>query len=343
MKNYQLIRFAWPLLLGGLLLAPAARAAHDVIVKKDKNVVTIKNDPTIEIRLGDEIKAEKETVTFLGIETTPVDRTLGVQLSLPRETGLIVRRVADGSPAATVLQENDVLVKFEDQLLIEPRQLSVLIRAKKDGDEVVLTVYRGGKQITLKAKLAQREMRVAEGIRSLGGGPENGLQFFNFSTGGDVSGLARLREIPGMGRGDLDNVMRMISRGNGQLLGGPNMRVFHRGPKGSTILDLPKSNFVYSDDDGTVELKSDDDKRMLTVKDAKGAVTFSGPVNSNEERKKIPADVMARLEKIDINFELGDDLEHEGAAVDAPAKQKIGVELGRSLRSLRALRALRAF
>lgn len=342
MKNYQVIRFAWPLLLGGLLLAPAARAAHDVIVKKDKNVITIKNDPTIVIRTGDGAKSEKETITFLGIETAPVDRALAAQLGLPRETGLVVLRVADGSPAAAVLQENDVLVKFEEQILIDPRQLSVLIRAKKDGDEVALTVYRGAKQVILKAKLAQREVRVAEGLRSLGGS-ENGLQFFNFRNDADAPGMARLREIPGMDRRDLDNVMRMISRGNGNLLGGPNVRVFHRGPKGSTILDLPKSNFVFSDDDGTVELKSDDDKRMLTVKDAKGAVTFSGPVNSDEDRKKIPADVMARLEKIDINFELGDDLEHEGAAVDAPAKQKIGVELGRSLRSLRTLRALRAF
>ena len=342
MKNYQVIRFAWPLLLGGLLLAPAARAAHDIIVKKDKNVITIKNDPTIVIRTGDGAKSEKETITFLGIETAPVDRTLAAQLGLPRETGLVVLRVADGSPAAAVLQENDVLVKFEEQILIDPRQLSVLIRAKKDGDEVALTVYRGAKQVVLKAKLAQREVRVAEGLRSLGG-PENGLQFFNFRNDADAPGLARLREIPGMDRRDLDNVMRMISRGSGNLLGGSNVRVFHRGPKGSTILDLPKSNFVFSDDDGTVELKSDDDKRILTVKDAKGAVTFSGPVNSDEDRKKIPADVMARLEKIDINFELGDDLEHEGAAVDAPVKQKISDPLGRSLRSLRALRALRAF
>ncbi len=57
-----------------------------------------------------------------------------------------MRNVVPDSPAAATLKKNDVLTKLDDQLLIEQRQLSVLIRNHKDGDEVTLTYIRGGKE-----------------------------------------------------------------------------------------------------------------------------------------------------------------------------------------------------
>ncbi len=315
-------------LLPSLLLTTLAAGAHG----EEKKGVIIRHVDRIAPRITvsvdkDPRRIEIENVTFLGVETGPVDRTLSAQLGLPRDVGLVVSRVADGSPAASALKENDILTKFEDQILVDPRQLSVLIRVKKDGDEVALTVYRGGKEIVLKVKLGQREVTVSDTLRSLGGGPDGGMQFFNLGPGGELRGLDQLRQLPGMGRGDLDNVMRMISRERGNLLGGPgSVHVIRRNSKGSTILDLPKGNFVYNDDDGIVELKSEDDKRTLTVKDAKGQTTFHGPVNTEEDRKKIPADVMTRLSKIELSFEIGDDFEQEGATVDeAKPKQKINL------------------
>lgn len=313
-------------LLPSLLLTAVALFAHD---QEEKDVIVRHVDrtaPRISVKVvKDGGNAAKESVTFLGVETGPVGRTLSAQLALPRDVGLVVTRVSEGSPAATVLQENDILTKFDDQILVDPRQLSVLVRGKKNGDEVTLTVYRGGKETTLKVKLGQHEISTAENMQWTGGGPEGGMQFFNFGSGGDVRGQERLREMPGMGRGDLDNVFRMISRERGgplRELG--NVHVIRRSGKGGTVLDLPRGNFVFSDDDGTVELKSESDKRVLTVKDGKGKTTFDGPVNTEEERKKIPADVLERLGKIELSFELGNDFEHEGAAVDeAKPKQKI--------------------
>jgi hypothetical protein len=53
------------------------------------------------------------------------------------------------------------------------------------------------------------------------------------------------------------------------------------------------------DDKGDLELKSDDGKRFLTAKDAQGKQVFSGPVNTPEDLKKVPADVLPRLEKLE--------------------------------------------
>lgn len=274
--------------------------------------------------------AEMEKVTFLGVETAPVSRTLAAQLGLNRDTGLVVTRISEKSPAADVLKEDDVLTRLDDQILVNQQQLGVLVRAKKEGDEVKLTVVRGGKETTVKAKLGSHEVpKVAGGFFTGSGGP--GGMTWNMAM--PSGGLARIRELPGMRDDDARDVLRLIGREHQNLLGSrPGVRVFRRGGHGSTILDLPNSNISYSDDDGSIEIKAEEGKRELTVKDAKGKVTFQGPINTEEERKKLPPEVRKQLEKLDtdtLSFEAGEKFEHEVLPLPAePARTKIRRALG---------------
>src|SRR5262249_11337015 len=68
----------------------------------------------------------------------------------------------DSPAAAAGLQVHDVLEKLDDQLLINPQQLAVLVRAKHPGDTVNLTLLHGGKESTITAKLAEKELPVLE-------------------------------------------------------------------------------------------------------------------------------------------------------------------------------------
>ncbi len=263
---------------------------------------------------------EMEKVAYLGVETMPVDPTVAAQLSLPRDTGLAVRRVAEGSPAASLLQKHDVLTKLDDQILIDMRQLSVLVRNHKAGDEVKLTLIRGGKETTVKAKLGEREVPklAMDGFNFNmpfinGDGPGGGGdRFFNFAVPGGE----------GTGPGD---VMRMIGGDRMNWFANPRVHVFKRhGGKGSTILDLPSGNFVFSDDKGSVELNAKEGKRELTVKDKKGEVTFQGPINSPEDHKKLPPEIMARLEDIggaDLDDD-NDELEVETKVMEPATKTR---------------------
>ena len=47
---------------------------------------------------------EKESVTFLGVETAPVSATLTAQLGLPEGAGLVVVHLVPDSPAAVTLK-----------------------------------------------------------------------------------------------------------------------------------------------------------------------------------------------------------------------------------------------
>lgn len=273
MKNYRNFIFTG---LVSIALVPLSYA------QKETRMHAIEGDMPHPGRPFDQGPVEKEKVAFLGVETAPAGRALSTQLGLPRDTGLVVTHVSENSPASGVLKEDDVLIKLDDQLLINMPQLGVLIRSRKEGDEVKLTVIRGGKEITVKAKLAMREM------------PKMAFLF-----GGAPGGFEHLRELPGVGADGARDVMRMIARERGNFVTGPRVRVMGHAGRGATVVDLPQSNVFYSDDEGSIEIKADNGKRNLVLKTPKGDIAFSGSIETDEDRAKLPPDVRRRLEKID--------------------------------------------
>ncbi len=301
MKN-KLVSYLVP----ALLLATSALAEGE-----PKKEITIRRrteggDPHFNIKIdrdGPPGPVEMEKVAYLGVETMPVDPTVAAQLSLPRGTGAVVRRVAEGSPAASLLQKFDILTKLDDQILVNVRQLTVLVRNHKAGDEVKLTYIRGGKETTVKAKLGEREvplLAMEEG--------ESFMQMFGQGgPGGDMMFQHGMPGLPGMEGHGPGDVMRMIGGDRMHWFANPRIHVRKlHGGKGSTILDLPAGNFAFSDDEGSVEVNNRDGKRELTVKNKKGETSFKGPINTPEDHKKLPPEIMARLEAIG-GADMGDD------------------------------------
>jgi serine protease Do len=316
-RSYLLPAFAL------VALAPSAWAAEKEVIIRRLDTEGPRHDVVIHHA---EAMLEKEKVTFLGVETAPVSRALSTQLGLMRDTGLVITRISENSPAAGVLKEDDVLTRIDDQILVNQHQLSVLVRAKQEGDEVKLTVIRGGKETSVKAKLATHE------VPKMAGGFPGGPGGFGWTAAAPASGVARLQQLPGMDGEHAREVLRMMGRDHHNFLASPGVRVFKFKGHGSTILDLPNSNISYADDEGSIDIKAEDGRRTLTVKDAKGQVTFEGPINTEEERKKLPPEVMKQLEKLDkdtISFEAGEKFEHEVLPLPTePAKTKIRRELG---------------
>ena len=109
-------------------------------------------------------------LTFLGVSAIPVPHELAVHLPLDEDTGLGVEGVvADGPAAKAGLAKSDVLMKLDDQILIHPRQLSVLVANHKEGDSVKLTYLRKGEVKEVTVTLGKREEQE---------GPKGGRQIF---------------------------------------------------------------------------------------------------------------------------------------------------------------------
>jgi serine protease Do len=304
-------------ILPGLLLATLLPLHAD----QQKEIVIKHKEPG-----SPEAAGEKEPVTYLGVETTPVSRTLAAQLGMPEDTGLVVTRVMNGSPATTVLQQHDILTKFDNQILIDMHQLRVLVRGKKEGDEVLLSYYRAGKENSAKVKLGKRDVPKMAGMEDFGPEGLPDVRFFNEEVPGP--GLPGLRNLPGMDPEAIHDVLRMIGRERGNWLAAPQVHFFkHPDGQGSTILNLADGNFVFSDESGSVEVTASKNQRELTVKNPKGDVLFKGPINNEEDRRKLPPEVLARLDKIeqaDVSFEAGDDFQQD-TVVQPPQKTKIAL------------------
>lgn len=282
--------------------------------------------------------APQEKITYLGVETGPVPRALAAHLGLPPDHGLTINAVAENSPAASVLRQHDVLVKFEDQVLVDSRQLSVLIRAKKPGDDVKLTFMRAGQQQTATVKLGEREL--ARGLRAIELGEGNAFRFLGGPEG--AVAIERLRELPGLARDEINDALRIIGRERGNWFANPRVHIFRRGEKGgSTILNLAEGNVVFSDAEGTIEVVASAGDRQLTVKDSAGKVLFQGPINNDEQREQLPEAIKERLQKIEVStfeFEAGEELEQEGGALPTTRPTKTSRPLAPPLRALPATR-----
>lgn len=132
----------------------------DINGKKETRIVDLKDagnamEPFL---FNERPPARTGMVTYLGVATMELPRDVSAQVPLPQETGLLIGAVAPDSPAAKAgLKESDVVAKLDDQILITPRQLAVLIANHKEGDTIKLTYYRKGQMAETNAVLGKHE------------------------------------------------------------------------------------------------------------------------------------------------------------------------------------------
>jgi serine protease Do len=259
---------------------------------------------------GGHEKAPKVPMIFLGVETSQVPTVVSEQLGLSKGLGLVVEYVVPNSPAATAgIQQNDILKMLNDQILIEPSQLRKLLQTFSDGTDVTLTVLRKGQEQKVTVKLTKKERPQ----RHSGAPGDKHDSHWDFDDTGDLGeqmqGLKeQLQEQLGEQRGVIrETVMkaheaarraredarraareiRILSKDNGGLK--------------ATRIDLGKAQIVVSDDKGEMKVENVDGKKIITTKDPQGKLVFSGPVETKEDRDKMPADVRERYEKLQQN------------------------------------------
>jgi hypothetical protein len=208
---------------------------------------------------------KKEKAAYLGVTATAADPALRDQLKLPRGNGLVIQTVGEDTPAAAAgLQQHDVITKLDDQWLVGQNQLGVLIRMHKAGDEITLTGVRQGSPITLKAKLGEKEMVISEADGSVV--PQ--------AFGGDftvavpnMQGLLQLERMPPVWAEDDDAAL------------------------------------IIKENDQTLKISVKEGERHLVATDNNEQVLFDGPVETEEQRKALPADLAEKLTKYQEQFD----------------------------------------
>jgi membrane-associated protease RseP (regulator of RpoE activity) len=101
---------------------------------------------------------------WLGVSTEEIGDDVRSLLPDTVTGGLMVRHVDAESPAAKAgIQVNDILLKLDDQILVNPAQLRSLIHLRKEGDAVALAGLRKGKELEYKPALVMKDDEDAGG------------------------------------------------------------------------------------------------------------------------------------------------------------------------------------
>jgi serine protease Do len=260
---------------------------------------------------------KKVPVTFLGIETSEVPTVVCEQLGLPKGFGLVVDYVVPNSPAAAAgVQQNDIIKMLNDQILTEPEQLSKLVRSYSEGTNVTLTVLRKGKEEKITVKLSKKEVpqhELERGHHRQHGFPFDERDFGDFGMNDLKEQMDDLKEQLGDERRGMihdavikareaaaharDQAREQIERAGDQI------RILSKDTDAfkTTKIDIGKAQIVCSDNTGELRVEKIDGKKVLTAKDPQGRLLFSGPVETDEDLAKVPADVRERYDKLQQN------------------------------------------
>jgi len=255
---------------------------------------------------------------------------------LPEGVGLRVGVVDPEGPAVDQLQPGDVLVRFDDQLLVNFDQFRSLVQMRRPGDTVKFSVLRNGSAMTVPVRLAVRPPGVEANDR-----PRGKSATAADALKKDSAGARTIQVGPGfvinIGPGTahfppeiMQQLEELQARG---LFAQPAAAAGARARKGAAqdveepgkarpgVSARSSRSFSFGigtgltssssthlvDEAGSVTVEDKDGKRHATVKDAAGAVLFDGDISTEAQRAQLSEEVRRRLKAV------------EGAVLSKPA------------------------
>ncbi len=223
-----------------------------------------------------QVKMEK--LPYCGIATVEVPPALTDQLKLTKGMGLLVDFVEPASPAETAgVKQHDILLKFNDQLLTNPEQLRALVRMKMLSDDVKLSIIRQGQPTSVNIELGEKEMPVEPEANAAPLAGQN--KPYGFKPNGQL-----VMD---------DQTLRAAGGGWGGGFGGGGAG------GGFAFTNVNGQNqMVWRDPQSTLNLELKNGKAVkLVATDRGGQEIFNGPVETDEQRKALPADLADKLQK----------------------------------------------
>ncbi len=243
-----------------------------------------KNGKTLpEIKLPAAPKsAEKSSAAFLGVVSGDIPEILADHLNLKHGEGIIIRSlVPDGPAAKSGLAVNDVITRVAGQAVGTPLDISKQVASHKPDENIRIDLIHRGKATQLDVRLGNKpaELAVAEpqslNALNLDGLPSDLADRIRAAIEGNMGGMS----LPlGNNPAPLPSLQ---GNGNIQLQGGATLRM--------------------KDNQGSVEVKSIDGAKQVTLRDQQDNITWSGPWNTDQDKSAAPADARVRIDSLNID------------------------------------------
>ena len=255
------------------------------------------------------VPAPQAQAAFLGVVSGDVPEMLASHLGLKPGAGVLVRSLVPGGPAdKSGITANDVILRVAGHEIGSPEAISNQIATHQPGDTVTIDLIQKGKQTNLDVALGIRPAAIAAqepqplDPRNLDGLPKELADRIRRAIEGNLGGMdLKLGDNGLQIAPEMEDALRDLNKrienamgkdllppaaGNGQpqIQGGATIRM--------------------KDPQGSVEVKSKDGGKEVTIRDQQDNVTWSGPWDTAQDRAAAPDDVRQRLQSLnlDTNF-----------------------------------------
>lgn len=292
-------------------------------------------------RLREWKDADKTPTTYVGVVIERVPDVLRDYIDLPEGVGLLLSHISKDSPAEKAgLVDNDIIVSFDGQLVINYNQLSTLIDLKGPGAEVPVKILRKGEEMEF---ILIPEERVRRNGRFVAPDAPEVPEIPEIPDPEEVGALMqRIDEwIPGSVKvfideneqvhvdlqdlkENLQDLKAKIARIN-DLGSGESELVREYGDLGArtTIVHVEDRNVNYKTTEGRLALTSSESGQKAMVWDNQGKLIYQGDLPENYEsqlpgkaveiiqsfydsQEKLQMDANGRDLEIQFNDEAGD-------------------------------------
>ncbi len=248
---------------------------------------------------------------FLGVVSGEVPVYLADHLDLKPGHGVIVLALPPDSPAAVAgISVNDIITSVAGNSIRDQDDLSKQITRNNPGDRLELGIIHKGTPTTVSVTLGERPANLAmttpprldqlnldglskemsDHIRDALGGARLSLNLGSGSSGNtdDLSpeiqdAIAGIQERLMRGGAMLDQIMPPAATPD------------------ASLQTQSCATFRMMDNDGSIEVKSNNGSKEVTVRDTSNGVVWSGPWNTDQERAAAPEEVRKRMESLNLD------------------------------------------
>jgi len=257
------------------------------------------------------LKAES---AYLGVVCSGIPEMLAAHLGLQAGEGIVVRALMPDGPAAQAgLAEHDVITRIGGEALGSSEDLTREVASLAPGDKVRLDVIHKGKpaviDVTLGVRPAQLPAPQARALDQLNldGVPRELADRVQRMIEGNLGDL-RLDIDQGIQEAapQMEDAMREMRQRIEQAMQGlqiPDVQIPERGihlPQGGIQIQQG-ATFRLMDDQGSIELKSNDGGKEITVRDKNNNLTWTGPWDTDQDKAAAPEDIRQRVERLNID------------------------------------------